>query len=142
MRVFQKIATAACGGLVVLAVVTAMLPRAAIAAPSLTRGTCWVAKFDNGSKRTLCFRGSRAVTMANTNNVVDSNTWSTCNFSGKYVQSDDKVTVAFAPGSGRCTNGASAPLFVAVCDFRDEKLECRGATMIESEIYEFSGTFE
>ena len=121
---------------------TAVLPHLAIAAPSLTRASCWVAKFANDSKRTMCFRGSSAMTMTNTNNVVGSNTWSTCNFSGKYVQSENTVTVAFQPRSGQCTNGAYAPLFAAVCDFADEKLECRGVTMIESEIYAFSGIFE
>jgi hypothetical protein len=127
-------------GLAVLALVIAAPSGEALAA-SLTRSKCWNVSFDNGSKRALCFFSASRVKMTNSNRTADGASWSTCNFSGDYVERGASVTITFAPHSGKCTNGASSPEFTAVCDFSGDSLPCRGSSIVDGKTYEFNGTF-
>jgi hypothetical protein len=127
-------------GLALLALMIAA-PSGMTHADSLTRSSCWIALFGDSSKRTLCFVASGRVTMTNSNRLSGGTGWSTCDFSGDYVQGAATVTITFAANSGTCTNGASSPEFTAVCEFSGDNLPCRGSSIVDGKTYEFNGTF-
>jgi len=138
-------------GLALLALTIAAFPRSAVAedkgrnaavAEPLTRSKCWTSKIDTGATRTMCFVGSGRVKMNNRNRTTDEKNWSTCEWEGLYVQTDAKVTVAFAPGSGKCSNRAAAPQWAATCDFSGNDLECQGSSIVDGKIYEVTLTFK
>jgi hypothetical protein len=52
------------------------------------------------------------------------------------------VTTAFAPGSGKCSNGASAPQWAATCQFSGDDLDCQGSAIVDGKIYEVTLTFK
>jgi hypothetical protein len=81
--------------------------------------------------------------MQNRNITTDqSNRWSTCDATGSYLQKGNQVTVAFAQGSGRCSNGARSPQWQVICEFNDDKLDCEGSAFVDGKTYEFRGQFE
>jgi hypothetical protein len=127
-------------GFALLVLAAVVLPGIASAAP-LTRSNCWVATFDNGSKRTVCFFASGRVTMTNASPTTNSKQWSECKFAGDYLERGAKVTITFAPRSGKCSNGASSPQFTAVCEFSGESLPCEGSSIVDGKTYPFVGTF-
>lgn len=129
------------GSLALLALAIAACPRSAVA-ESLTRSSCWTAALDTGSRRTLCFVGSGRVKMTNRNRTSDNKGWSSCEWTGLYVQTAAKVTVAFAPGSGKCSNGAASPQWAATCDFSGDDLDCQGSAIVDGKIYEVILTFK
>jgi hypothetical protein len=117
-------------------------PSSTALADSLTRSTCWTFDFkERGSTRTLCFSGSRKVTMRN-RNLTATKEWSRCEWTGEYSQDNGKVRATFVQGSGKCSNGAASPQFTAVCDFNGELLVCEGSSVVDGKTYDFSGTFE
>ena len=118
-------------GLAFAILVTA--PSLASAAP-LTRSSCWVAKFSNGAKRTVCFLDSGRLTMTNESDTTDGK-WSTCRFAGKYVRSGNAITIRVPKNSGKCTNGANSPNYNATCDFTGESLECEGGSIVDGKKY-------
>jgi len=122
--------------------IVVMLVSSAAFADALTRSSCWVASFDNGSKRTLCFLSSGRTTMTNANQIAGGTQWSTCEFSGDYIRRGEDVTVTFPANSGRCTNGALSPSFTAVCTFAGDALPCKGSSIVDGKTYEFRGTFK
>lgn len=127
----------------ILALAFAIFPRSA-AADSLTRSSCWTwteGSGDNG-RRTLCFAGSGRVKMTNRSRTVDDKAWTTCEWSGQYAQTGAKVTAAFAPGSGKCSNGAASPQYSLTCDFPGDRLDCRSNSLVEGKLLEFDRTFE
>lgn len=134
-----RIVTTIFAGLALSAPVIAALPGLATA-DSLTRSGCWT--FEEASKRTLCFLASGRVKMTNRNRTSDDKGWSTCEWTGLYVQTDARVTVAFAAGSGKCTNGASSPQVAATCDFSGESLDCRGSSIVDGKLYELDLVFK
>jgi hypothetical protein len=129
------------GSLALLALTIAAYPRSAGAEP-LTRSNCWTSHLDSGAGRTLCFAGSPRVKMTNRNRTSDNKGWSSCECSGLYAQTDAKVTVAFAPGSGKCSNGAISPQWSAVCNFSGDDLDCEGSAIVDGKIYEVNLTFK
>jgi hypothetical protein len=129
------------GGLALLVVTIAAFPGLA-AAESLTRFNCWNSTLDSGAKRTLCFVGSGRVKMTNSNRTSDGKSWASCESSGNYEQTDAKVTVAFAPGSGKCSNRAASPQWAAVCNFSDDGLDCDGSSIVNGKSYEIHLTFK
>ena len=128
------------GGLAIWVLFVAAPASIAVADP-LTRSECWVAKFDDNSKRTMCFVSSSRVTMTNFQHVVDSTKWSTCEFSGDYIRHGADLTVTFAEHSGKCSNGALSPEFTAVCAIADDSIACKGSSIVAGKTYEFVGTF-
>jgi hypothetical protein len=124
-----------------LALAIAALPGVA-AAESLTRSSCWTAHLDTGARRTMCFVGAGKVKMNNYNTTSDHKGWSKCEWTGYYTESDAKVTVAFAPGSGKCSNGAVSPQWSATCKFSGDDLDCEGSSIVDSKLYEVSLTFK
>ena len=80
--------------------------------------------------------------MTNRNRTSDDKGWSSCEWSGLYTQTAAKVTVAFAPGSGKCTNGAASPQWSATCDFSDEGLDCQGSAIVDGKVYEVNLLFK
>jgi len=128
------------GSLAILVVFVAA-PVSIASAASLTRAECWVAKFDDNRKRSMCFVSSNRVTMTNFQHVVDSTSWSTCEFSGDYVRHGADLTVTFAEHSGKCSNGALSPEFTAVCTIADDSIACKGSSIVAGKTYEFVGTF-
>jgi hypothetical protein len=130
------------GGIAVMAMVAAA-PFSVAVADTLTRSGCWTAKVaETGATRTLCFSGARRATMRNRNHIINSNAWSSCEATGDYLQRDDKVTVTFAQGSGRCSNGAAAPQWGAVCTFTGENLDCQGSAVVNGKTFEIQLLFE
>ena len=129
------------GGLALLALAIAALPGVA-AAESLTRSSCWTSTIDSGARRTLCFAGSGRVKMTNRNRTSDNKGWSSCEWSGNFAQTDAKVTVAFAPGSGKCSNGAASPQWSATCEFSGNDLDCQGSAIVDSKLYEVDLLFK
>ncbi|MBS0243900.1 MAG: hypothetical protein JSS20_17135 [Proteobacteria bacterium] len=111
-------------------------------ADPLTRDSCWVAKFEGGSKRTICFLGSHRAKMTNYNVTVNGKGWSTCAFSGHYSVEGTRVSLKFNPNSGKCSNGADSPDFIATCTFGGSNLECDGSSNVGGQEYPFRGTFE
>jgi hypothetical protein len=110
---------------------------------TLTRSACWTAKFETGSSRTLCFFGSRKVTMNNNNRTTDDKHWTQCAWTGKYSQSGGrKVRVTFEQGSGKCSNGAASPQWTVNCKFGGQRLECKGTSVVDRKTYDFDETFE
>ena len=81
------------GNLALAALVLAACPPAA-RAESLTRSSCWTSTLDTGATRTMCLAGSGRVKMNNRNRTSDNKGWSTCEWSGQYLQTDAKVIVA------------------------------------------------
>lgn len=124
-----------------LALAFAVLTRSA-AAESLTRSSCWTWSEDAGGRRTLCFAGSGRVKMTNRSRTVDEKGWSSCEWSGQYAHTGAKVTAAFAPGSGRCSNGAASPQYSLTCDFPGDRLDCRSSSLVGGKLLEFDRTFE
>jgi hypothetical protein len=129
------------GGFAILAAAALTSSGVAIADP-ITRSSCWTANFDTGSTRTICFSGAHRATMHNRNTPVNSKIWTTCESTGEYSQSDNKVTVSFAQGSGRCSNGAASPQYSTVCDFTGERLDCVGSSVVDGKRYENGGIFK
>jgi hypothetical protein len=129
------------GSLALLALAIAACPRSAVA-ESLTRSSCWTSHLDSGARRTMCFSGSPRVKMTNRNRTSDDKGWSSCEWSGLYALTDAKVTVAFAPGSGKCSNGAASPQWSAVCNFSGDDLDCEGSAIVDGKIYEINLTFK
>ena len=125
----------------ILALAFAVFPRYA-AADSLARSSCWTWKEEAGGRRTLCFAGSGRVKMTNRSGTVDNKGWTTCEWSGLYTQTGAKVTVAFAPGSGKCSNGAASPQWSGTCDFSGEDLHCEGSSIVDGKTYDFNLTFK
>jgi len=123
------------------ALAIAALPGAA-AADSLTRSGCWTSHLDSGARRTMCFVGSGRVKMNNRNQTSDGKSWSSCEWTGLYAQTDNKVTVAFAPSSGKCSNGAASPQWAATCNFSGDDLDCEGSSIVDGKIYEVNLTFK
>jgi hypothetical protein len=128
------------GTLALVALAVAALPESAAADP-LTRSGCWTSHIDTGARRTMCFVGSGRVKMNNRNQTSDGKAWTTCEWSGLYAQTDNKVTVAFAPGSGKCSNGPPSPQWAATCNFSGDDLECEGSALVDGKIYEVNLTF-
>jgi hypothetical protein len=128
------------GGLALLASAIAALP--AFAAEPLTRSSCWTSKLDTGATRTMCFVGAGKVKMNNRNRTSDDKGWSSCEWTGYYNQTDAKVTVAFAPGSGKCSNRAVSPQWAANCDFSDDALDCQGSAIVDGKLYDVNLTFK
>lgn len=126
----------------------ALLPLAIVAIPGpaaadpLTRSGCWTATLDTGAWRKLCFVGSDRVKMNNRNQTSDGKAWSTCEWTGMYVTTDKTVTTAFAPGSGKCSNGAKSPQWAATCEFSGDDLDCKGSAIVDGKIYEVTLTFK
>jgi hypothetical protein len=58
------------------------------------------------------------------------------------VQTDDKVTVAFAQGSGRCSNGAASPQWSVTCKFSGDDLDCEGSALVDGKLYDVNLTFK
>jgi hypothetical protein len=129
------------GSLAVVALAMAALPGSA-AAESLTRSGCWTAHLDTGAWRKMCFLASGRVKMNNRNQTSDGKAWSTCEWAGLYAQTDSTVTVAFAPGSGKCSNGPSSPQWAATCSFSGDDLDCKGSAIVDGKIYEVTLTFK
>jgi hypothetical protein len=129
------------GSVAVLALAIAACPRSAVA-ESLTRSGCWTASLDTGARRMMCFVGSDRVKMNNRNRTSDNKGWSSCEWSGHYAETGTKVTVAFAPGSGKCSNGAASPQWSVTCDFSGDDLDCQGSSIVDGKIYEVSLTFK
>jgi hypothetical protein len=127
--------------LAVVALGIAALPQFA-AADSLTRSGCWTATLDTGAWRKMCFVGSGRVKMNNRNQTSDGKAWSTCEWTGLYAATESKITVAFAPGSGKCSNGASSPQWSATCNFSGDDLQCEGGALVDGKIYEVNLTFK
>src|SRR5690242_15610568 len=121
-----------------LAIVT--LPGLA-AADELTRSDCWSSKIDTGATRTMCFVGNGKMNMHNYNQTSDGKGWSRCEWTGMYATTDNKVTVAFAPGSGKCSNGAKSPQWAATCNFSGDDLDCEGSSIVDGKLYEVNLTF-
>jgi hypothetical protein len=122
------------GGVALLALAIAACPPSAVA-ESLTRSGCWSSALDTGARRTMCFVGSGRVKMTNRNRTSDDKGWSSCEWTGLYGQSDARVTIAFAPRSGKCSNGAASPQWSASCDFSDDVLACKGASIVDGKVY-------
>jgi hypothetical protein len=112
------------------------------AAESLTRSNCWTATYDNGARRTLCFAGSGRVKMTNYAQTSTNKGWSSCEWSGQYTQSDTKVTVAFAQGSGKCSNKAASPQWSVTCEFSGNDLDCQGSAIVDGKVYEVKALFK
>lgn len=134
-----RIAMTIPGGLALASVIAAC---PGFAAESLTRSRCWTSSIDTGAKRTLCFSGEPRVKMNNHNRTSDDKGWSSCEWAGLYVRSDARVTVAFAPRSGKCSNGAASPQWSASCDFSDDVLSCKGASIVDGKVYEVDLEFK
>ena len=132
-----------CGGLVLVAM-AGILTSGQAYADNLQRSSCWHRVDDRGAKRDMCFHANRRVTMktlATVGNNTTSTTWSTCEYTGDYIESGNYVTVTFRPGSGGCSNGARSPQFTAVCDFSSgDALECRGSAVVDGKVYEYNAT--
>jgi hypothetical protein len=129
------------GSVALLTLAIAPLPRAA-AADSLTRSSCWTSSLDSGARRTMCFAGSGRVKMTNRNQTSDDKGWSSCEWAGLYAQTDTKVTVAFAPSSGKCSNRAASPQWAATCNFSGNDLDCEGSSIVDGKIYVLNLTFK
>ncbi len=130
------------GGIGACAMAAVAFGNAAVADP-LTRSSCWTFRNeDTGSWRTLCFSGARRATMRNRNRVINTNSWSSCEWTGEYLQKNEKVTVTFADGSGRCSNGAVSPQFSVVCSFDGESLDCQGSSVVNGKTLEVDLTFK
>jgi hypothetical protein len=129
------------GSLAVVALTIAACPRS-VMAESLTRSSCWTSSLDSGARRTMCFVGSGRVKMTNRNRTSDDKGWSSCEWAGLYATTDAKVTVAFAPGSGKCSNGAVSPQWAATCNFSGDDLDCQGSAIVDGKIYEIELTFK
>jgi hypothetical protein len=129
------------GSLALVALAIAACPPSAVA-ESLTRSSCWTSTLDTGAARTMCFAGSGRVKMNNRNRTSDNKGWSTCEWSGLYAQTDARVTAAFAPGSGKCSNGAASPQWAVTCDFSGNDLDCRGSALVDGKIYEVDLLFK
>ena len=136
-----RIRKAVLGGLLLLAPAIAVLPGSAAADP-LNRANCWTSSIDTGATRTMCFVGNGRVKMNNHNRTSDNKGWSSCEWTGFFAQTDDRVTVAFAPSSGKCSNGAVSPQWAASCDFSGEDLSCRGSSIVDGRMYEVDLTFK
>jgi hypothetical protein len=108
----------------------------------LTRSNCWTSTIDSGAKRTLCFAGSDRVKMTNRNVTSDGKAWTSCEWSGQYVQTGATVTVAFAKGSGKCSNRAASPQWSATCKFSGNDLACEGSSIVDGKTYEINLTFK
>jgi hypothetical protein len=129
------------GALALGALAIVALPGLAAADP-LTRSDCWTSKIDTGATRTMCFIGSGKIKMNNYNKTSDNKGWSRCEWTGMYATTDNKVTVAFAPGSGKCSNGAVSPQWAATCNFSGDDLDCEGSSIVDGKIYEVNLTFK
>ena len=129
------------GTFAAVALAMAALPGSATADP-LTRSGCWKATLDTGAWRRMCFVGSGRVNMNNRNQTSDGKGWSTCEWKGMYVTTDNRVTTAFAPGSGSCSNGAKSPQWSATCSFSGDDLDCQGSAIVDGKIYEVTLTFK
>jgi hypothetical protein len=129
------------GTFAILALAMGAVPGSA-AADELTRSDCWKATLDTGAWRRMCFVGSGRVKMNNRNQTSDGKAWSTCEWTGFYATTETRVTVAFAPSSGKCSNGASSPQWSAVCTFSGDDLDCQGAAIVDNRIYEVTLTFK
>ncbi len=129
------------GGLALCALAIAAFATPAAAA-ELTKSSCWTSKLDSGARRTMCFAAAGKVKMNNRNVTTDQKGWSSCEWEGLYAQTDAKVTVAFAPGSGKCSNGAKSPQWAATCDKSDDALECQGSSIVDGRLYELNLTFK
>jgi hypothetical protein len=127
--------------LALVALTIAACPPSAVA-ESLTRSGCWTTSLDTGATRTMCFAGSGRVKMNNRNRTSDNKGWSTCEWAGLYAQTDAKVTAAFAPGSGKCSNGAASPQWAVTCDFSGDDLDCQGSSIVDGKIYEVNLLFK
>lgn len=125
----------------ILALAFAIFPRSA-AADALTRSNCWTWTENAGGRRTLCFAAAGRVKMSNRSGTVDNKGWTTCEWSGQYAQTGAKVTVAFAPGSGKCSNGADSPQYSLTCNFPGDRLDCRSSSLVEGKLLEFDRTFQ
>src|SRR5262249_27161054 len=128
-----RIRTTILGSLALSALAIAALPGSAAAEP-LGRANCWTSSLDTGATRTMCFVGTGRVKMNNHNRTSDNKGWSSCEWTGFYAQTDNRVTVAFAPGSGKCSNGAVSPQWAATCDFSGDDLECRGSSIVDGKM--------
>ena len=130
------------GALLVFSAIAVLLPSRSMA-DALTRSRCWVYLGEAGDKRTLCFFDPPRVTMTNFNYITtDHSTYSTCKWSGNYSQSGDKITTTFPQNSGKCSNGASSPETMAVCNFSGDSLSCQGSTIIAGKTYELNLVFK
>lgn len=114
----------------------------AATAEPLVRSKCWTWIEGVGGKRTLCFAAAGRVKMTNRSRTIDDKAWSTCAWSGQWKQTGNKVTVAFAPGSGKCSNGAASPQYAATCDFPGDRLDCRTSSLVGGKLLEFDRTFK
>ena len=133
--------TSILGGLALLALLIASIPGSA-AAETLTRSSCWTATLDTGARRTMCFVGSGRIKMNNRNRTSDDKAWSTCEWSGYYVQTDARVTVAFAPGSENAATIVASPQWAATCTFSGEDLDCQGSAIVDGKLYEVNLLFK
>jgi hypothetical protein len=124
-----------------LALAIAALPTFASAEP-LTRSSCWTSSLDTGARRTMCFVGSGRVNMNNRSQTSDHKGWSTCQWSGQYSQTGSKVTAAFAPASGKCSNGGASPQFSVTCEFSGNDLDCKGSAIVDGKVYDIDLTFK
>jgi hypothetical protein len=80
--------------------------------------------------------------MTNRSGTISNEGWTTCEWSGQYLQTDARVTAAFAPGSGKCSNGAASPQYSLTCDFPGNRLDCRSTSIVGDKLLEFDRTFE
>jgi hypothetical protein len=129
------------GSLALVALAIAACPPPA-AAESLTRSGCWSSALDTGARRTMCFVGSGRGKMNNRNRTSDDKGWSSCEWAGQYAQTGTRVTVAFAPGSGKCSNGATSPQWSVSCEFSGDDLDCQGSAIVDGKIYEVNLLFK
>jgi hypothetical protein len=136
----RKWRASALHGVAALTLVWTFLITPAIAEP-LMRSSCWTWSTQAGENRILCFVASGRVKMTNRSRTVDDKGWSTCEWSGQYKQTGHKVTAAFAPSSGKCSNGAASPQYAVTCDFPGDRLDCRSSSLVGGKLLEFDRTF-
>lgn len=80
--------------------------------------------------------------MTNRNVTSDHKQWTSCAWSGQYTQTDTKVTVAFAQGSGKCSNKAASPQWSVTCEFSGNDLDCQGSAIVDGKTYEVNLLFK
>jgi hypothetical protein len=113
-----------------------------VAADPLMRSNCWTWNDGVDGFRTLCFAGSGRVEMRNRSQKLDKTGLTTCQWSGKYAQTGTKVTAAFAPGSGKCSNDVPSPQYSVTCNFPGDRLDCRSSSLVGGQLLEFDRTFK
>lgn len=111
------------------------------AADPLTRLSCWTWSEEDVS-RTVCFVAPGRATMTNRSGTVNNkNQITSCNWSGRYTQSGTRVTVAFAAGSGRCSNDVPAPQYSLTCNFPGDYLDCKSSSLVNGQLLAFDRIF-